>query len=94
MALSTEQIDTLLASAAGLIDQGKSIDDVARALREMMPDRMTVTGVHADSMSEDPFKTQGRAAVYLVDNSEHCWVLTGDPARANGLVVGWMDEED
>ncbi len=36
---------------------------------------------------EEPFREYPRFNVYLVDASEHCYRLTGDPSRATGLVV-------
>lgn len=41
----------------------------------------------SDLGGEPPFRSSGRFDLYLVDGSDHCWQLTGEPARATGLVV-------
>jgi hypothetical protein len=41
----------------------------------------------ADLGVEPPFRQYPRFNLYLVDASDHCWRLTGDPARATGVVV-------
>jgi|GEM_PF-343122 len=41
----------------------------------------------SDIDQEQPFRIYPRFNVYLVDRSDHCWAITGNPAQATGLVV-------
>ena len=94
MALAIDRIDAILARVADILGQGGKIETAVAAVKEMVDPGMTVTGTHADAMAEEPFKTQGPAAIYLVDNANHCWVITEKPEAANGVVVALRDEED
>lgn len=94
MALAVDRIDAILSRAADMLAAGARIEAVVQAVKEMVDPGMTVTGTHADAMAEDPFKTDRQAAIYLVDNANHCWVITDKPESANGVVIGQRDEED
>lgn len=94
MALAIDRIDAMLARAAEIFSQGGKIEAAVAAVKEMVDPGMTVTGTHADAMAEDPFKTQGGTAIYLVDNANHCWVITDKPESAQGVVVAIWSEED
>lgn len=94
MALAIDRIDAMLARTAEILGQGGKIEAAVAAVKEMVDPGMTVTGTHADAMAEDPFKTQGGAAIYLVDNANHCWIITDKPEAARGVVVATWSEED
>ena len=34
-----------------------------------------------------PFREYPGLSLFLVDATDHCWKITGDPARATGIVV-------
>lgn len=41
----------------------------------------------SDMGGEAPYREYPSFNLYLVDGSDHCWHLTGDPAAATGVVV-------
>ena len=41
----------------------------------------------ADIDTEVPFREYPGWSLFLVDATDHCWKITGDPARATGIVV-------
>lgn len=41
----------------------------------------------SDMGGEAPYREYPAFDLYLVDGSDHCWHLTGDPAAATGIVV-------
>ena len=83
MALSADQlaeIETLL--TAPNADAGAFAD-----LRRRLPG-ISLTRCDASDMGVEPvFRQHGRFSLYLVDGADHCWRLTGDAARATGIVV-------
>lgn len=74
------QIETLLAT----VDQGRNpLTD----FRQRFPS-LSLTRCDASDMSgEAPFREYPKFNLYLVDGSDHCWRITGDPAAATGIVV-------
>lgn len=94
MALSPERIDAIAALAGRLFADGKGLDAVVRAVRDANPDLSNVTGAHASVMAEDPFREEAGFNLYLVDGSNHCWLITDKPETATGVVIGQRDEDD
>jgi hypothetical protein len=41
----------------------------------------------SDMGSEAPYREFPSCNLYLVDGSDHCWRITGDPTAATGIVV-------
>ena len=41
----------------------------------------------SDMGGETPYQEYASFDLYLVDGSDHCWRLTGDPEAATGIVV-------
>jgi hypothetical protein len=76
-----------LDAIAAAFDAGTEPRVTAAALRGSLPG-FTVTLCDArDLDGEAPFRVGACASLYLVDNADHCWRLTGDAARATGVVV-------
>lgn len=49
---------------------------------------LSLTRCDASDMGGDkPFRTYPGFELYLVDGSNHCWRITGDPTIATGIVV-------
>ena len=94
MALSPERIDAIAALAGTLFAKGTALDAVVRAVREAHPDLSNVTGAHAAVMAEDPFRDEPGFNLYLVDGSNHCWLITNKPQTATGIVIAQTDEDD
>ncbi len=94
MALSPERIDAIATLAGRLFAEGRSLDDVVRAVRAAHPDLSNITGAHASVMAEDPFREEGAFNLYLVDGSNHCWLITDKPEAATGVVIGQRDGDD
>ncbi len=59
---------------------------VVAQLRSRFPN-LSWTQCDASDVAEEPFRTFSRFDVHLVDRSDHCVQITGDPARATGIVV-------
>ena len=75
-----KQLEELLGSAA--VD-GNPLAD----FRQRFPG-LSLTRCDASDMgSDEPFRTYPGFNLYLVDGSNHCWQITGDPAAATGIVV-------
>ncbi|HYE37571.1 hypothetical protein [Methylocaldum sp.] len=83
MALTTEaleEIRTLLESDAPATDR-------CAGVRKSFPG-LSLTRCDASDMGpEVPAFETAEFCVYLIDTSEHCVRLTGDPAGATGLIV-------
>ncbi|MBP2312091.1 hypothetical protein [Azospirillum soli] len=94
MALSLERIDSIANLAGSLFAAGEKLDSVVRRVREAHPDLSNVTGSHAAVMAEDPFREEAGFNLYLVDGSNHCWLITDKPEAATGVVIGQRDEDD
>lgn len=41
----------------------------------------------SDMDGESPYRAYPAFNLYLVDGSDHCWRITGDPSIATGVVV-------
>ena len=83
MALSAadlEAIETLLATPA-------APEAVVPALRQRLPGLSVTRCDPSDVDTETPFRSWPHVALFLVDGTDHCCRLTGDPARATGIVV-------
>ncbi|CAO3446766.1 hypothetical protein [Azospirillum argentinense] len=94
MALSLERIDAIAALAGGLFADGTRLDAVVRAVREANPDLSNVTAAHAAVMAEDAFREEPGFNLYLVDGTNHCWLITNKPETATGVVIAQRDEDD
>ena len=74
------QLEALLGSAE--VDVNPLAD-----FRQRFPG-LSLTRCDASDMgSDEPFRTYPGFNLYLVDGSNHCWHITGDPAAATGIVV-------
>ncbi len=74
------EIDTLLNTQA-------EPARLVAALRKGFPG-LTVTQCDPSDLDlETPFRIWPRFSLFLVDNTDHCWRLTSDAARASGLVI-------
>lgn len=61
--------------------------DGVATVRRLFP-RLPVTRIDASDVdTETPWRAWEHLSLYLVDGSDHCWRLTGDPTRATGIVV-------
>lgn len=86
---------SLPATIADRLD-GRALDeDTLRGLRASFP------GVHFTACSDDdvvdpmkPFVERPALRIYLVDGSDHCLSLTGDPELASGLLLAAVDEDE
>jgi hypothetical protein len=83
MTLSANELAEIEASlAAPDADIGVLAD-----LRRRFP-RVSLTRCDASDVGvESPFREFRKFSLYLVDGADHCWRLTGDAARATGIVV-------
>ena len=81
----------LSAAQLGMIDTYLAADtaDAAAvtALRQALAGPTITRCDLGDVDQETPYRSYPRFTVFLVDASDHCWVITTDPARATGLVV-------
>jgi len=83
MALSTEalqEIRMLLESEAPATERYASV-------RKSFPGLSLTRCDASDMSSEVPVFETSDFCVYLIDTSEHCVRITGDPAAATGLIV-------
>jgi len=83
MALGTEalqEIRRLLESEAPAAERCASV-------RRSFPGLSLTRCDASDMSSEVPVFETPEFCVYLIDTSEHCVRITGDPAAASGLVV-------
>lgn len=70
-----------------LLGAGEAGAQTLADLRRRFPGLSVTRCDPSDLGVETPFREFARFALHLVDGSDHCWRLTGDPARATGLVV-------
>lgn len=79
--------DEQLAHVCTLLQRTPETESPMPALRAAFPGLVFSRCDASDMDGETP---AGRAAgydLYLVDNSEHCWRITGDPRHAGGIVI-------
>ncbi len=84
MALSAEQI-VLIETHLGADTADES---AVAALRPLLPGISLTKCDTSDVDAERAFLEFKHFNVYLLDTSDHCVVMTTDPSRATGLVVG------
>lgn len=94
MALTPERIDAIVSLVGQRFAAGETLDAVLRAVRDAHPDLSNVTGAHASVMTDDPYREEPGFNLYLVDKSNHCWVITGAPEQASGIVIAQADQDD
>jgi hypothetical protein len=83
MALSADDLTRLDALLGG----AEACGNVVANLRQQFP-ALSLTQCDASDLDqEQPFRVYPRLSLYLVDSSDHCWTITGNPAQATGLVV-------
>lgn len=92
MALTPERIDAIAGEAARLFGEGQRLDAVVRAVKAANPG-LYVAGTQTSVMAEEPFREEERFSLFLVDGSQHCWVLTGKPEVAAGILIAERDED-
>jgi hypothetical protein len=73
------EIDRVLATA----DAGAS---PFAELRRRFP-HLAWTRCDASDVSEAPFRSYRCFDIHLIDDSDHCVVITADPARATGVIL-------
>jgi hypothetical protein len=83
MTLSADE----LAEIEALLAAPDADTSVLVELRQRFP-RISLTRCDASDVGvEPPFREFRKFTLYLVDGADHCWRLTGDAARATGIVV-------
>jgi hypothetical protein len=83
MTLSADELAEIEASLAAPDADIRALAD----LRRRFP-RISLTHCDASDVGvELPFREFPKFSLYLVDGTDHCWRLTGDAARATGIVV-------
>lgn len=92
MALTLERIDAVTVEVGRRLGEGQRLDAVVRAVKAANPG-LYVAGTQTSVMAEEPFREEERFSLYLVDGSQHCWVLTGKPEAAAGLLIAERDED-
>jgi hypothetical protein len=75
-----QEIRTLLAGEASAAER-------CARVRQRFPGLSLTRCEASDMNSEAPVFETAEFCVYLIDTSEHCVRLTGDPAAATGLIV-------
>ncbi|MGP9813533.1 hypothetical protein ACTZWT_18650 [Rhodopseudomonas sp. NSM] len=83
MALSADDLTRLDA----LLGDAEACGKLVANLRQQFPGLSLTQCDASDVDHEQPFRVCPQLSLYLVDSSDHCWTITGDPARATGLVV-------
>ncbi len=73
------EIETLLAGGAGTA--------FSIAFRQRFPGLTLTRCAASDVDDEVPYRRYSGLYLYLVDGSDHCWRMTGDPKRATGIVL-------
>jgi hypothetical protein len=79
-AVELGEIDALL----GAPEAG---NEALAELRRRFPGLSLTRCDASDIDAEEPFRAYRRFTLYLVDGTDHCWHITGDPVRATGLVI-------
>lgn len=74
------QLETLLSGSDG---GARTIAEFRRTL----PGKSCTRCDASDMGGEAPFRQFAALDLYLVDGSDHCWHITGDPAHATGVVM-------
>ncbi|BBA37354.1 uncharacterized protein sS8_5437 [Methylocaldum marinum] len=83
MALSTEALGEIRL----LLEGDTPVAERCASVRKSFPG-LSLTRCDAGDMStETPTFETSELCVYLIDTSEHCVRITGDPAAATGLIV-------
>jgi hypothetical protein len=83
MALSPTDIAAIETMLAEQAEPVRVIGD----LRGRFPGLAVTSCDPSDVDLETPFRTWPHVALFLVNNSNHCWTLTSEPASATGLLV-------
>jgi hypothetical protein len=55
-------------------------------LRRQFP-HLSWTSCDASDLTEVPFRSFSKFDIHLLDSADHCTQITGDPARATGIVL-------
>jgi hypothetical protein len=92
MGIAAERIDSILAFANQRFAAGDKLNSIVHAVKDANPG-LSVTGTFASVMAEDPYREDGRFALFLVDGSNHCWTITANPAGATGIVIAERDDD-
>ncbi len=92
MTLSAERIENVVAIANRGFAAGHAVNVVVQAVKAAHPG-LSVTGIFASIMAEDPYREEERFDLFLVDGSSHCWTITGAPEAATGIVIAERDGE-
>ena len=93
MPLSAERIEDVVAIASRGFAAGEAVAAVVRAVKQRHPE-LSVTGTFASIMAEEPYRSEARFDLFLVNGSGHCWTITGEPDAATGVVIAQRDEDD
>ena len=83
MALTAEALEdirTLLEATGPVLER-------CAKLRQRFPGLSLTRCEASDMTSETPVFETAEFCVYLIDTSEHCVKITGNPAAATGLIV-------
>ncbi len=70
-----------------LLEAAEAGASAAAAIRSRFPKLSITRAGESDMGVETPFRQYRLFDLYLVDGAGHCWTMTGDPARATGLVL-------
>ena len=83
MSISAEDI----AGIAGVLTELGVGRPAIAAVRQRYPGVSVTLCDRSDIDSETPYRELAACSLFLVDGTDRCWHLTGDPARATGVVV-------
>jgi hypothetical protein len=83
MSISAEDI----AGIAGVLAELGASRPAIAAVRQRYPGVSVTVCDRSDIDAEIPYRELQTCSLFLVDGTDHCWRLTGDPARATGVVV-------
>ncbi|WP_445219977.1 hypothetical protein ACKWRH_07560 [Bradyrhizobium sp. Pa8] len=66
-----------------------SFDDGSQAYATLRMKYPHLAWIRCDSsdLTETPFRSAGQFDLHLLDSADHCARITGDPARATGIVL-------
>jgi len=64
----------------------ESGEGVFAELRRRFP-HLSWTRCDAADVTDEPFRTYSGFDIHLLDRTDHCVQITGDPAQATGIVV-------
>lgn len=81
--IALDEIDSI----TRLVEQNGLSEATVVALRQQFPGKHFTYCLDDDTGAAKPVVERAKFAIYLVNSSDHCSVLTNDPDTASGVVL-------